>query len=161
MQCIDYTIIYLDSLQKIMSNQTYFQDEWVEEEQFSSWVALVLDDNKKGKCKVCGKSFELSNMGRGALNSHQTKSEKHNRLIKILSAFLVKPKLKSSADKSNDVSGETNEKNKQQATLEVAVNNYEKFKAEIIWTLKTLSSGYSNNSSKGISNLFYAAMFPD
>ena len=152
-----------------MSNQTYFQDEWVEEEEFSSWVALVLYDNKKGKCKVCGKSFELSNMGRGALNSHQTKSEKHNRLIKILSAFLVKPKLKSSADnrqesvsnKSNDVGGETSEKNKQQANLEVAVNNSEKFKAEIIWTLKTLSSGYSNNSSKGISNLFYAAMFPD
>ena len=94
---------------------------------------------------------------------------RNNRLIKILSAFLVKPKLKSSADnrqesvsnKSNDVSGETSEKNKQQANLEVAVNNSEKFKAEIIWTLKTLSSGYSNNSSKGISNLFYAAMFPD
>ena len=116
-----------------MSNQTYFQDEWLEEEEFSSWVTLVLDDNKKGKCKVCGKSFELSNTGRGALNSHQTKSEKHNHLIKILSAFLVKPKLKSSADnrqesvsnKSNDVSGETSEKNKQQANLEVAVNNSE------------------------------------
>ena len=57
---------------------------------------------------------------------------------------MVKPKLKSSADngqdsvsnKSNDVIGETNEKNKQQATLEVVVNNSEKLKAEIIWTLK-------------------------
>ena len=81
---------------------------------------------------------------------------------------MVKLKLKSSADnrqdfvrnKSNDVSGKTNEKNKQQATLEVVVNNSGKLKAEIIWTLKTVSSGYSNNSSKDISNLFYA-MFPD
>ena len=95
-------------------------------------------------------------------------SEKHKRGMKNLSAFLVKPKPKSSADnrqdsvsnKSNDVSGETNQKNKQQATLEVVVNNSEKLKAEIIWTLKTVSSGYSNNSSKDISNLFYA-MFPD
>ena len=59
---------------------------------------------------------------------------------------MVKPKLKSSADngqdsvinKSNDVSGETNEKNKQQATLEVVVNNSEKLKAEIIWTFEKM-----------------------
>ena len=107
-----------------MSNQTYFQDEWLEEYEFSSWLARVLDYNKKAKYKVCRKSFELSNMGRGALTSHQTKSEKHKRVMKNLSAFLVKPKPKSSAgnrqdfvnNKSNDVSGETNEKNKQQAT---------------------------------------------
>ena len=38
--------------------------------------------------------------------------------------------------------------------------NSEKRKAEIIWTLKTVFSGYSNNSSKDILNLFYV-MFPD
>ena len=32
----------------------------------------------------------------------------------------------------------------------------EKRKADIIWTLRTVSSGYSNNSSKDTSNLFYA-----
>ena len=36
----------------------------------------------------------------------------------------------------------------------------EKRKADIIWTLRTVSSGYSNNSSKDTSNLFYAK-FPD
>ena len=128
----------------------------------------MLNDNKKAKCKVRRKSFELSNMRRGALTSHQTKSERHKRLMKNLSAFLVKPKPKSSVDnrqdsirnKSNDVSVETNDKNKQQVTLEVVVNNSEKLKAEIVWTLKTVPSAYSNNSSKDISNLFYA-MFPD
>ena len=128
----------------------------------------MLNDNKKAKCKVRRKSFELSNMRRGALTSHQTKSERHKRLMKNLSAFLVKPKPKSSVDnrqdsirnKSNDVSVETNDKNKQQVILEVVVNNSEKLKAEIVWTLKTVPSAYSNNSSKDISNLFYA-MFPD
>ena len=100
-------------------------------------------------------------MGRGALTNHQTKSEKHKSLMKNLSAFLVKPKLKSSTDnrqdsvsnKSNDVCGETNEKNKQQATLEVVVSNSDlDFENHI--------SGYSNNSGKDISNLFYM-MFPD
>ena len=127
-----------------MSNQTYFQDEWLEEDEFSSWVARVLDDNKKAKCKVCRKSFELSNMGRGSLTSHQMKSEKHKRLMQNLSAFLVKLKPKSSADnrqdsvsnRSNDVCGETNEKNKQQTTLEFVVSNSEKLKAEIIWTFE-------------------------
>ena len=113
----------------------------------------MLDGNKKEKCKVCRKSFELSNMGRGALTSHQTKSERHKCLMKNLSAFLVKPKPKSSVDnrqdsisnKSNDVSVETNDKNKQPVTLEVVVKNSEKLKAEIVWTLKTVYSGYSNN----------------
>ena len=36
----------------------------------------MLDDKKKAKCKVRRKRFELSNMGRGALTSHQTKNEK-------------------------------------------------------------------------------------
>ena len=133
-----------------MSNQTYFQDEWLEEGEFLSWVAQMLNDNKKAKCKVYRKSFEFSNMGRGALTSHQTKSERHKHLMKNLSAFLVKPKPESSADnrqdslsnKSNDVSCETYAKNKLQAALEIAVNNSEKLKAEIIWTLKTVSSGY-------------------
>ena len=70
-----------------MSNQTYFQNEWLEEDKFSSWVARGLDDNKK----VCRKSFQLFNMGEG----HQTKSEKNKRLMKNLSAFLVKSKRKS------------------------------------------------------------------
>ena len=69
-----------------MSNQTYFQDEWLEEDEFSSCFALVLDDNKKAKCKVCTKSFELSDMGIGALTSHHTKSDKHKRLMKNLRA---------------------------------------------------------------------------
>ena len=36
------------------------------------------------------------------------------------------------------------------------MNNSEKRKAEILWTLKTVSSGYANNSKQDISNLFYA-----
>ena len=40
------------------------------------------------------------------------------------------------------------------------MNNSEKLKVEIICTLKIVYSGYSNNSSKDISNLFYV-MFPD
>ena len=70
-----------------MNNQTYFQDEWQDEDKFSSWVAQVHDDIKKAKCEVSKKSLELSDMGRGALTSHQMKSEKYKRLIKNLSAF--------------------------------------------------------------------------
>ena len=34
-----------------ISNQTYFQDKWLEADEFSSWVARMLDDNKKAKVK--------------------------------------------------------------------------------------------------------------
>ena len=48
-----------------MSNQTYFQDEWLEEVEFSAWLARLLDDNKKAKCKVCRKGFECLTCGEG------------------------------------------------------------------------------------------------
>ena len=40
------------------------------------------DHNKKEKCKVCRKSFELSKMRGMALTSYQTESEKHKHLMK-------------------------------------------------------------------------------
>ena len=40
----------------------------------------------------------------------------------------------------------TSSSSKVQATIELAINNVEYTKAEILWTLKATSAGYSNNS---------------
>ena len=104
-------------------------------------------------------------MGKAALISHQTKSKKHLIYMKNMSAFLTSLKSKSSSGHKSSASNEANtskdnEGSKQQSTLQVIVNNSDKLKAEMIWALKSVYSGYSYNSSKGMSSLFHT-MFPD
>ena len=147
------------------SKQTYFQADWLLNDEFKIWLASVPEDNTKARCKLCKKSFGLSNMGKAALINHQSKSKKHLTYTKNMSAFLTSPKTKSSSGHKSSVSNEANtskdnEGSKQQSTLEVIVNNSDKLKAEIIWALKSVYSGYSYNSSKDMSSLFHT-MFPD
>ena len=54
--------------------QTYFQADWLLNDEFKIWLASVPEDNTKACCKLCKKSFGLSNMGKAALISHQMKS---------------------------------------------------------------------------------------
>ena len=86
-------------------------------------------------------------MGKAALISLQTKSKKHLTYMKNMNAFLTSPKPKSSSSHTSSASNEANtnkdnEGSKQQSTLEVIVNNSDKLKAEIIWALKCVYSGY-------------------
>ena len=49
---------------------------------------------------------------------------------------------------------------KTQSSIELVINALEHSKAEILWTLKSLSAGYSNNSCSDNAGLFQH-MFPD
>ena len=127
--------------------QIYFQADWLLNDDFQIWLARVPEDNTKARCKLCKKSFGLS--GKAALISHQTNSKKHLTYMKNMTAFLTSPKPKSSSGhKSSANTSKGNEGSKQQSTLEGIVNNSDKRKAEIIWALKSVCSGYSYNSSK-------------
>jgi len=57
------------------SKKTVFNDQWLKEPQFSSWLGKS-KDSTKASCHLCGVFFELGNMGRKALNSH-AKGKKH------------------------------------------------------------------------------------
>ena len=48
-----------------MSNQTYSQDELLEEDEFSSWVARVLDDKKKQNVKFVERALSCLTWGEG------------------------------------------------------------------------------------------------
>ena len=76
------------------SKQTYFQADWLLNDEFKIWLVSVPEDNTKALCKLCKKSFGLSNMGKAALISHQM-SKKHLTYMKNMSAFLTSPKPKS------------------------------------------------------------------
>ena len=44
-----------------MKNKTLFKANWLEEDQFKSWLAIAKDENK-ARCKLCKKDIKLSNI---------------------------------------------------------------------------------------------------
>ena len=52
-----------------MKDQTYILKDWLTDADFKDWLADT-DDNSATRCKICHKTFKLSNMGRQALISH-------------------------------------------------------------------------------------------
>lgn len=61
-------------------SQTFFQDDWLSDPCFNSWLLEVPRNNKYAKCKLCNKTFELSNMGRRAVSSHMD-GRKHQKKV--------------------------------------------------------------------------------
>ena len=58
------------------TKQTFFKLCWTKHPDFSSWIAVVKDDNKRTRCTNCNTTFNLSDMGEQALRSH-IKEKKH------------------------------------------------------------------------------------
>ena len=58
----------------------YFNTAWLENDSYKSWLVQDSSSDKKGYCKFCKKSIDVSNMGELALKSH-SKSEHSQRVI--------------------------------------------------------------------------------
>ena len=140
-----------------MSRQTVFNTQWLDDDEFKSWIKPSKRENQ-ANCKLCRKDIELSNMGRQSLVSHAL-GKKHKELdLKVKSFF--KPKVIKAKDITVIAPEEESSSSQTQSTLELTVTNSEKTKDEIIWAIKTVTAGYSNNSSAQISSVFQN-MFPD
>ena len=150
------------------NKKTIFNPLWLEDDEFKSWLCSSKESDK-ARCKLCKKDFELSNMGRQALISHAS-GKRHKEIdIKIKAFFNPKKKdlvqnkeneCKETSIESSSSEVKTSSSSKVQATIEPAINNVEHTKAEILWTLKATSAGYSNNSCTNNAELFQL-MFPD
>lgn len=154
-----------------MSQQgnTYFDDCWLEDDEFKSWLSKP-PDRKQARCKLCKKTFELSNMGVNSLRSHASGKKHKSFDMKIKSFF--KPAGEKKVNNENikinpaqnnmnspsDIGSDSLEKI--QSTLEVVVTNSNKIKAEIVWALKCIHSGYSDNSNNDMNDIL-KSMFPD
>ena len=67
-------------------SQTYFCNDWLSKPDYADWLQAVPGDNKVARCKLCFKTFGLSNMGVGAW-SHMER--KKHQSIKSPAAFLT------------------------------------------------------------------------
>ena len=50
--------------------KTLFNKDWLMDKSFSSWIEASISPHQ-ARCKLCCKTFELSNMGRQAVKSHE------------------------------------------------------------------------------------------
>lgn len=60
-----------------MGKRTRFNKQWLE---IFKWLEEDKDSKYNAKCRICSKTFFLSNMGKGAVTSHE-KSKGHKDLV--------------------------------------------------------------------------------
>ena len=51
-------------------SQTFFCKDWLQHPDYKDWLEAVPDNMKVARCRTCSKTFEVSNMGVGAIKSH-------------------------------------------------------------------------------------------
>ncbi|CAL9702284.1 unnamed protein product [Knipowitschia caucasica] len=137
-----------------MPGKCRFNNAWLFVEKYQSWLQKD-SDSSHAKCKLCSKTFDISNMGESALTSHM-KGKKHELAMRANAAAIpISQFIGASVQKTPTPRAPTTT----QGTLDFSSKN-EVLKAEILWVLKVMNSHYSYKSSEGTSRLF-AAMFPD
>ena len=126
----------------------------------------------RAKCKVCHKTFDISNMGEAAVRSHMRGKGHVDLTLKMqsqqsLPVFMSKVDTEATiADESvrpeqpsaSNVDGVVVTTNVTSDRLLVTKNDT--LTAEILWCLKTVSSHYSYKSSESTDSLF-KRMCPD
>ena len=131
-----------------------FNDSWLVDERFKEWIDKR-DSKWKARCKFCNKDFDISNMGVAVLTSHVS-SKKHSEISRLRKsqsgAILFSKKNQDEPGSSVKVSGT--------GTLDSMVIPVNSLRAEILWTLKVVTSHFSLRSCLGLNELF-RVMFSD
>ena len=112
---------------------------------FKLWFQDVPTNRTKAKCKLCQKTIELSNMRTFALKNHRYKRHKDLESKKNIWYFFERKKPVSSSYKHR--ASDMNDMGSYVAKESI-------IKAEIIWVLKNVMSGFSLRSCDGISDCF-------
>ena len=140
-----------------MTKQRRYIDDWLGDPLFKDWLHKDKNGDTVTLCFACSKPISLSAAGRSALvnfgngTKHQTALGKRNNFFK--------------SKRKNDENMQPNTTDTvftsgNHTMIDGFVTKTEKTKAEVIWMLKNVISGFSNRSCEGLSNTF-TSMFPD
>ena len=147
-----------------MAHSARFNKDWLLKEQYKSWLTPVPQDNTKAKCKLCMKTFSLSNMGEVAVRSHAS-GKKHMAAVCLTGK--VEPVSDFFSHKSDATQRPFHSRQDEPAStsgLPDTVTSFalrkEQHKAEILWALKSVVSHFPYNSAVNIVDVF-RAMFRD
>ena len=146
-----------------VKKQKYFIDDCLQDETFSNWLVKDKNDNTKARCSICHKTIELSSSGHSTLTDH-AKGMKHISAVNKVSTFFQSKISK----KSGPVPAKNNHVNSiivvdsaiSSGTLDIFVTSFDSTKAEIIWSLKSVTNGFSNWPNDELTEAF-AGMFSD
>ena len=125
-------------------------------------------DNTNARCRICVKTFTLSNMGEPAVKSH-AQGKKHQSAIQgsqksssIKEFFTTRDTVgASTSTKSGEGLPTIQPSSREQlGQMEQFVSRKDQHMAEVRWALKTVMSHYSLNSAQDITDVF-RMMFPD
>ncbi|XP_070390112.1 uncharacterized protein [Dermacentor albipictus] len=147
---------------KMPGGKCKFQSAWLQHTDYRHWVRPEPSDPYRAKCAICQKTVDIATMGESALKSHQ-KGAKHRSKTAAGEgcssvASLVQARNLTSAAPLGTATTATSSR---AATLEEDCRKHDSvIEAEILWTMKVVSSHYSYSSSGSISQLFQK-MFPD
>ena len=153
-----------------------FNKEWMDKVVYKDWLLPEPSNNTKAKCRLCMRSFSLSNMGEPALKSH-AQGKKHQNAAKTSGkntsvwGFLKTDdqKASTSTQKEEPLACKESEElsaaarsteEKRSSSMTKLTLTREQHKAEIFWALISIMSHFSYNSAHDITDVF-KAMFPD
>ena len=60
-----------------------FNKEWMDKVEYKDWLLPEPSNNTKAKCRLCMRSFSLSNMGEPALKSHAQGMKHQNAVMRV------------------------------------------------------------------------------
>ena len=144
---------------------TYFSKDWFKDPDFEDWIASA-SNNTETICQICCKNFKPSNMGRQAFVCHAN-GKKHKlhvnrkqmffkpKKVIVLDQETVQTSVSSSQDTEQTIDIAVNDSTQTSSsfsqdterTIDLMLNDPARRKSEVIWALKSVCSGYSNNSS--------------
>ena len=165
----------------MMAHSARFYREWLSKKEYKLWLTPVERNVTKANCKICVKTFSLSNLGEIAVKSHAsgkkhqtavTQSQKVGSVSHFFGAQCeTTPGLFSSGNleepSTSFIHDAEDTHMESKSILTTHGNLMTKFtltkhqhKAEILWALKTVMSHFSYNSAADIADVL-RAMFPD
>lgn len=158
-----------------MPKKCVFNERWLDSADYKPWIRKVVGDRRSANCSKCLVKIDLSNMGEGALKSHQRGAE-HIQLMaaastcadfRIVDFFAPKTTTSSSPspDETTRASTSTNtpascaghgparptaaaSSSRQSGNITDFVSRTQTLEAETIWTLKLAQSHWSFKSSE-------------
>lgn len=125
-----------------MPGKCNFQRSWLGHDDYRHWIAPDPGSMNRTKCRPCVKTFDVSSMGESALKSHM-KSAKHSGNMKTAAGSSMNYVTPCLSDRSLPA-GSVPAAPAQSSDLTSACKAHELVTdAEILWTLKVITSHYS------------------
>ena len=143
---------------KKTKNKCIFSDAWLSDSRFSGWLKRI--HNKwEAYCVYCQKSFDIYNMGVASLSSHASgkkHSDIHMQRSRNTGTTFFGNSSTGEVQQTNKKGNLVRKENKVQKKLDSVTVPTNALRAEVLWTLKVISSHYSLRSCLGLKELFEA-----